>query len=64
VSLRVFDAAGRLVRVLADEERREGRYEEVWDGRSSGGRPVSAGIYFYRLRAGAFEDTKKMILVR
>jgi hypothetical protein len=64
VSLRVFDAAGRLVRALADEERREGRYEEVWDGKSSGGHPVSTGIYFYRLRAGAFEDTKKMILVR
>jgi hypothetical protein len=64
VSLRIFDAAGRLVRVLVNEDRREGRYEEIWDGRDAGGRSVSSGIYFYRLRAGAFEATKKMILVR
>ena len=64
VSLRIYDAAGRLVRALVNEERRAGRYEDSWDGRDSSGRSVSSGIYFYRLNAGAFESTKKMILVR
>jgi flagellar hook assembly protein FlgD len=64
VSLKIYDAAGRLVRALVNEQRRAGRYEETWDGRDSGGRAVASGIYFYRLNAGVFESTKKMILVR
>jgi predicted lipoprotein with Yx(FWY)xxD motif len=64
VSLRIYDAAGRLVRALVNEERRAGKYEESWDGRDSNGRSVASGIYFYRLNAGPFESTKKMILVR
>jgi hypothetical protein len=64
VSLRIYDAAGRLVRALVNDERRAGRFEETWDGRDSNGRSVASGIYFYRLNAGAFESTKKMILLR
>jgi hypothetical protein len=64
VSLRIYDAAGRLVRSLVNEERRAARYEETWDGRDSNGRSVASGIYFYRLNAGTFEQTKKMALMR
>jgi hypothetical protein len=64
VSLRIYDAAGRLVRVLINEERLAGRYEVAWDGRDSNGRTVSSGIYFYRLTAGSFEETRKMVLTR
>ncbi len=64
VSLRIYDAAGRLVRALADEDRSAGRYEETWDGRDSNGRAVSSGIYFYRLTAGSFVETRKMALLR
>ena len=64
VSLRIYDVAGRLVRALANDDRRAGRYDVSWDGRDSNGRAVASGIYFYRLNAGAFESTKKMILVR
>jgi hypothetical protein len=64
VSLRIYDAAGRLVRALVNEDRQAGRYEEAWNGRDSSDHTVASGIYFYRLDAGAFETTKKMILVR
>jgi hypothetical protein len=64
VSLRIYDAAGRLVRALVNEERRAGRYEDSWDGRDSNGRSVASGIYFYRLAAGGFEQTRKMALLR
>jgi flagellar hook assembly protein FlgD len=64
VSLRVYDAAGRLLRVLVAGSRPAGTYSELWDGRDASGRAVASGIYFYRLSAGAFESTKKMILVR
>jgi hypothetical protein len=64
VSLRIYDAAGRLVRALVNEERRAGRYEESWDGRDSNGRAIASGIYFYRLSAGSFVETKKMALLK
>jgi hypothetical protein len=64
VTLRIYDAAGRLVRVLAEGDREAGAYEESWDGRDASGRAVASGIWFYRLEAGAFSQTKKMILLR
>jgi hypothetical protein len=64
VRLRVYDAAGRLVRALVDEARPAGHYTEIWDGRDSRGAVVASGIYFYRLEAGAFAETRKMVLLR
>jgi hypothetical protein len=64
VSLRIYDTAGRLVRVLIDEARAAGRYTEKWDGRDDAGRAVASGVYFYRVEAGAFGETRKMVLLR
>lgn len=64
VSLRIYDATGRLVRVLVDEVREAKRYEEVWDGLDDRGAAAASGVYFYSLKAGAFEESKKMILLR
>jgi hypothetical protein len=64
VSLRIYDAAGRLVRVLVAGNRPAGNYSELWDGRDNGGRAVASGIYFYRLDAGSFSQTRKMALLR
>jgi hypothetical protein len=64
VSLRIYDAAGRLVRVLVNEDRPAGRYDETWDGADDAGRDVASGIYFYSLKAGDFKDTRKMVLLR
>jgi predicted GH43/DUF377 family glycosyl hydrolase len=64
VSLRIYDASGRLVRVLVEGARAAGNHAELWDGRDSRGAPVASGIYFYRLEAGAFGETRKMVLLR
>ncbi|HET6347725.1 MAG TPA: T9SS type A sorting domain-containing protein [Candidatus Krumholzibacteria bacterium] len=64
VSLVVYDVAGRQVRVLVDQHRSPGTYESPWDGRDSRGNPVASGVYFYRLHAGTFTDTKKMVLLK
>lgn len=65
VNLQVFDASGRLVRVLASQvELPAGRNELDWDGRDEGGRPVAGGVYFYRLQAGVYEETRKMTLIK
>ena len=64
VQLKVYDVAGRLVRVLADDVLAAGAHERVWDGRDSRGLSVASGVYFYRLSAKDFIQTKKMVLLR
>ncbi|RJR27600.1 MAG: hypothetical protein C4574_05945 [Candidatus Latescibacterota bacterium] len=64
VRLRVYDAAGRLVRALVEEARPAGHFTETWDGRDTRGAEVSSGVYFYRLEAGPFAETRKMVLLR
>ncbi len=64
VSLRIYDTAGHFIRALVDETRDAGHYTEEWDGRDGGGRAVASGVYFYRLEAGEYTETKKMVLLR
>jgi hypothetical protein len=64
VSLRVFDAAGHLVRVIVDESKEPGLHRVSWDGRDGSGRSVASGVYFYRIDASSFTDTRKMVLLR
>ena len=64
VSLRIYDAAGRIVAMLVDETRSAGQYTSEWNGRSVDGRAVSSGVYFYRLITKEFKETRKMILLR
>jgi len=64
VRLRIYDAAGRLVRELANEIVPAGRHVVDWDGRNAIGVAAASGIYFYRLEAGSFTETRKMVLLK
>jgi hypothetical protein len=64
VVLTIYDVRGARVRTLLDEARVSGDHRVVWDGRSDAGMRVSSGIYFYRLTAGGFRETKKMVLLK
>ena len=64
VSLRIYDAAGRLVATLVDESRAAGSYTADWNARSTDGHAVSSGVYFYRLSAPGYERTRKMVLLK
>jgi hypothetical protein len=64
VSLTIYDIRGRLVRKLIDQEKEPGTYQVHWDGRDDNGEAVSSGVYLYRIEAGDFISTRKMILVR
>ena len=63
-TLKVYNATGQLVATLANETLDAGTYQVSWDGRDTGGRKVSAGMYLYTLTAGAFSDTKKVVLLK
>ena len=62
--LRVYNVVGREVRTLVDQDQTAGRREALWDGRDNGGRKVSSGVYFYRLRAGAWQSERKLIVIQ
>ena len=62
VKLRIYDAGGRLVRVLQDGPQAAGPQSVVWDGRNDGASPVASGVYFYRLEAPGFEARDRMVL--
>jgi flagellar hook assembly protein FlgD len=64
VALEIYDAGGRLIKVLVNEERAPARYEVAWDGKGESGQAVASGIYFCRLRAGAYSETSRIVLVR
>ncbi len=59
VSIKVFDLLGREVAVLLDERKEPGYYEVSFDGGN-----MASGLYFYRIKAGSFTETKKMILIK
>jgi len=64
VSLRVYDASGRLVRTLADGYEPSGTRSFSWDGTDNAGNPVASGTYFYQVAAPEFVETKKMLLLK
>ncbi|MDE0299504.1 MAG: leucine-rich repeat domain-containing protein [Candidatus Poribacteria bacterium] len=69
VEITIYDANGALVRRLALGYRAAGYYADrgraaYWDGRNEGGESVASGIYLYRLRAGDYSATRRMVIVK
>ena len=59
VSLKIYDLLGREVATLVNDERKPGTYEATWEAAG-----FSSGVYFYRLTADSFVETKKLVLMR
>ena len=59
LTLTIFNCIGEAVEVLVNELQSEGKYETVWNAES-----YPSGVYFYKLQAGSFIETKKMILMK
>jgi hypothetical protein len=64
VSVSIYNLLGQHVATLIDKDLPAGNHRIAWDGRSEDGSPVSTGIYFYRVDAGPFSETKKMLLLK
>lgn len=62
--LSIYDLRGRLVRRVVSGQAEAGTYTRRWDGRNEGGTPVSAGIYFARLRIGAEVISQRIIVMK
>lgn len=59
VSLKIYNVLGNEVKTLINENRSPGNYEVEFDGSD-----LPSGIYFYKLEAGEFSETKRMILLK
>jgi hypothetical protein len=64
ITLKIYDATGRLVHTIVDANKPAGRYTVTWDGRDSAGRSVAPGVYFSHLRLGRKAVTQRVVLLR
>jgi flagellar hook assembly protein FlgD len=64
VALDIYDVNGALVANLLEGYRDKGTHTVSWDGRDRNGRQMTSGVYFYRLKAGKTEVSRKMVLAR
>jgi len=64
VDVSVYDIAGRRVRTLYAGEQPAGEHAAVWLGLDDAGREVASGVYFYRVRIGAYSVERKMLLLK
>ena len=55
---------GQKVKILINEKLEAGNHQVVWNGKDENGKPVSSGIYFYKMKAGEYTSMKKMILMK
>lgn len=64
VSLEVYNVKGEKVRTLVNAELEANTHTVVWNGQDDSSKSVSSGIYFYKMKAGKYQETKKMILMK
>ncbi len=62
VELVIYNILGQKVRTLVNQPLEPGEHSIVWNGTDNKGRSVASGIYFYRMKAGNYSETKKMVL--
>jgi len=64
VYLVIYDVLGRQVRTLVNQDLTAGYHKAVWDATDDMGRPLSGGLYIYRIKAGSYSKTRKMVLLK
>jgi hypothetical protein len=64
ISLKIYNLLGQCLRTLVNENQSSGNHTAIWDGKDERGREVASGIYFYKLEAGDFKLTRRMVLLK
>ncbi|SVA68971.1 uncharacterized protein METZ01_LOCUS121825 [marine metagenome] len=64
VSITIYDKMGRIVKTMVNDDQTAGYKSIQWNATNDAGQPVSAGLYLYRIYAGEFVQTKKMVLLK
>jgi Zn-dependent metalloprotease len=64
VSIEIFDAGGRKIRTLMNGTQSAGFHSAVWDGRDDANRSVGSGVYYYTVKTGDDQVSRKMLLLK
>jgi len=64
VNLEVYNVRGQKVKTLINEEMQSGKHTAIWSGLDSINKPVSSGVYFYKIKIGKQETVKRMLLLK
>lgn len=64
VSIKIYNVLGQVVNTLVDESLEAGSYKVEWDGNNDNGLHAASGVYFYKIVAGDFVQTKKMMMLK
>jgi hypothetical protein len=64
VSIQIYNVKGQLIKILVNAHRNAGHYDVVWNGSDENGNTVGSGVYFYRMDAGKYHKTQKMVMMK
>jgi hypothetical protein len=64
VDLTIFSVEGEHIRTLVHRHRQPGLFSAVWDGKDESGRPVSSGVYFYRMTTDNHSEVRRMLVLK
>jgi flagellar hook assembly protein FlgD len=64
IFITIIDMMSRIIKNLVSNQQNAGYKSIQWDATNNQGQPVSAGLYLYTIEAGAFRQTKKMVLLK
>jgi hypothetical protein len=64
VKIDIFNTQGKKVKTLANSNFSAGEHQVIWNGTNQNGSNVASGVYFYKMQAGKYTSTKKMILMK
>ncbi len=59
MTIAIYDLLGRKVETIVNEHKQSGYHQITWNSNN-----ISSGIYFYKIHAGEFVETKKMVLLK
>ncbi len=60
----IYNILGQKVKTLVDQKKNPGNHTAFWDGKDDSGFEVSSGVYFYKLKAGDFEEVKRLVFLK
>ncbi len=64
VTIKVYDIAGRQVKVLTNGKPKAGPHHVTWDGTDAADHRLPSGVYFTQIKAGEYRAAKKLLLLR
>ncbi len=64
VTLTIYDLSGKKIRTLVNQKQGVGSYQVLWNGTNDLGQPMASGVFMYKLQAGSFSQSRKMLLLK